>query len=92
VAENLVRTAFDLVVPLIIGSVVQNAVIPLLNPPRADRVIEHAPTLLVRHGRILTENLRRERRGPRDLRPPSDVAGWCRCETSAMPSSRRTGT
>ena len=35
---------------------------------RADRVIEHSPTMLVRHGRILRENLRRERLGPRDLR------------------------
>ena len=35
---------------------------------RADRVIEHSPTLLVRHGRILRANLRRERLGPRDLR------------------------
>lgn len=35
---------------------------------RADRVIEHSPTVLVRHGRILRDNLRRERLGPRDLR------------------------
>lgn len=35
---------------------------------RADRVVEHSPTLLVRHGRILRQNLRRERLGPRDLR------------------------
>ena len=35
---------------------------------RADRVIEHSPTVLVRHGRILRDNLRRERPGPRDLR------------------------
>ena len=35
---------------------------------RADRVIEHSPTLLVRHGRVLRDNLRRERLGPRDLR------------------------
>ena len=35
---------------------------------RADRVIEHSPTLLVRHGRLLRDNLRRERLGPRDLR------------------------
>ena len=32
---------------------------------RADRVIEHSPTVLVRHGRILRDNLRRERLGPR---------------------------
>ncbi len=35
---------------------------------RADRVVEHSPTLLVRHGRVLRDNLRRERLGPRDLR------------------------
>lgn len=35
---------------------------------RADRMIEHSPTVLVRHGRILRDNLRRERLGPRDLR------------------------
>ncbi|HEY7654047.1 MAG TPA: YetF domain-containing protein [Methylomirabilota bacterium] len=35
---------------------------------RADRIIEHSPTLLVRHGRVLRANLRRERLGPRDLR------------------------
>ena len=35
---------------------------------RADRLIEHSPTVLVRHGRILRDNLRRERLGPRDLR------------------------
>jgi uncharacterized membrane protein YcaP (DUF421 family) len=35
---------------------------------RADRVIEHSPTVLVRHSRILRDNLRRERLGPRDLR------------------------
>jgi uncharacterized membrane protein YcaP (DUF421 family) len=35
---------------------------------RADRVIEHSPTLLVRNGRVLRSNLRRERLGPRDLR------------------------
>jgi uncharacterized membrane protein YcaP (DUF421 family) len=35
---------------------------------RADRVVEHSPTVLVRHGRVLRENLRRERLGPRDLR------------------------
>lgn len=35
---------------------------------RADRLIEHSPTVLVRHGRILRGNLRRERLGPRDLR------------------------
>ena len=35
---------------------------------RVDRVVEHSPTLLVRHGRILRDNLRRERLGPRDLR------------------------
>lgn len=35
---------------------------------RADRFIEHSPTLLVRHGRVLRSNLRRERLGPRDLR------------------------
>ena len=34
----------------------------------ADRVIEHSPTVLVRHGRVLRDNLRRERLGPRDLR------------------------
>ncbi len=35
---------------------------------RMDRVIEHSPTVLVKHGRILRENLERERLGPRDLR------------------------
>jgi len=35
---------------------------------RADRVVEHSPTVLVRHGRVLRDNLRRERLGPRDLR------------------------
>lgn len=35
---------------------------------RADRLIEHSPTVLVRHGRILRDNLRRERLTPRDLR------------------------
>ena len=38
---------------------------------RADRVIEHSPTVLVRHGRILRDNLRRgdpEGPGARDLR------------------------
>src|SRR5713101_3117600 len=35
---------------------------------RADRVVEHSPTVLVRHGRIIRANLRRERLGPRDLR------------------------
>jgi uncharacterized membrane protein YcaP (DUF421 family) len=68
VAENLVRPAFDLVVLLVISNVVRNAVILLFDLRRADRVIEHAPTLLVRHGRILRQNPRRERRGPRDLR------------------------
>jgi len=44
----------------------------LVPPPslvaRADRVIEHSPTLLVRNGRVLRANLRRERLGTRDLR------------------------
>ena len=35
---------------------------------RVDRVVEHSPTVLVRHGRIIRANLRRERLGPRDLR------------------------
>ena len=35
---------------------------------RLDRVVEHSPTVLVRHGRIIRDNLRRERLGPRDLR------------------------
>ena len=35
---------------------------------RADRVVEHSPTVLVRHGRVLRDNLRHERLGPRDLR------------------------
>jgi hypothetical protein len=35
---------------------------------RADRVIEPAPALLVRHGRILRQSLRREYLGPHDLR------------------------
>jgi len=35
---------------------------------RMDRVVEHSPTVLVRHGRIMRDNLRRERLGPRDLR------------------------
>lgn len=35
---------------------------------RVDRVVEHSPTVLVRHGRIIRDNLRRERLGPRDLR------------------------
>lgn len=35
---------------------------------RADRVVEHSPTVLVQHGRVLRDNLRRERLGPRDLR------------------------
>ena len=35
---------------------------------RVDRVVEHSPTMLVRHGRIIRANLRRERLGPRDLR------------------------
>jgi uncharacterized membrane protein YcaP (DUF421 family) len=35
---------------------------------RVDRVVEHSPTVLIRHGRIIRDNLRRERLGPRDLR------------------------
>lgn len=35
---------------------------------RADRVIEPAPALLVRHGRISRQSLRREYLGPHDLR------------------------
>ena len=35
---------------------------------RADRVIEPAPALLIRHGRILRQSLRREYLGPHDLR------------------------
>jgi uncharacterized membrane protein YcaP (DUF421 family) len=41
------------------------------SPPRfkrVDRVVEHSPTVLIRHGRIIRDNLRRERLGPRDLR------------------------
>jgi len=36
--------------------------------PRADRVLEHSPTLLVRNGRIIRANLRREALTRRDLR------------------------
>ena len=35
--------------------------------PRADRLLEHSPTLLVRKGRILRANLRREALTRRDL-------------------------
>jgi uncharacterized membrane protein YcaP (DUF421 family) len=35
---------------------------------RVDRFVEHSPTVLVRHGRVIRANLRRERLGPRDLR------------------------
>lgn len=35
---------------------------------RVDRVVEHSLTVLIRHGRIIRDNLRRERLGPRDLR------------------------
>ncbi len=35
---------------------------------RAERIIEHGPTVLVKHGRILRENLRRERLSMPELR------------------------
>jgi len=35
---------------------------------RVDRTVEHSPTVLVKHGRLLRANLRRECLGPRDLR------------------------
>ncbi len=35
---------------------------------RAERIIEHSPTVLVKHGRILHENLRRERVSMPELR------------------------
>lgn len=35
---------------------------------RADRLVEHSPTVPVKHGRLLRANLRRECLGPRDLR------------------------
>ena len=59
---------------------------------RVDRVVEHSPTVLVRHGRIIRDNLRRERLGPRDLRAALRHHGWSRCGTSGTPSWRRTAT
>ena len=38
---------------------------------RVDRVVEHSPTMLVRHGRFSAHNLRRERLALRDLRARS---------------------
>ncbi len=35
---------------------------------RVERVVEHTPTVLVKHGRILRENLRRERLSLQELR------------------------
>lgn len=35
---------------------------------RADRLVEHSPTVLVKHGRLLRATLPRECPGPRDLR------------------------
>ena len=35
---------------------------------RVERVVEHTPTILVKHGRILRENLRRERLSLSELR------------------------
>jgi uncharacterized membrane protein YcaP (DUF421 family) len=35
---------------------------------RMERIVEHTPTILVRHGRILRENLRRERLSLPELR------------------------
>jgi uncharacterized membrane protein YcaP (DUF421 family) len=57
----------------LIGAVtilVLNAVVAYLTFrfKRVDRIVEHSPTVLVRHGRIIRANLRRERLGPRDLR------------------------
>jgi len=42
---------------------------------RVERVIEHTPTVLVRHGRIIWENLRRERLSLPELRAGLRQAG-----------------